>query len=186
MQRPFKTSSPEPPFESPGVGPPKSCSTLPNTLRRGYQLLGLNRGGTRRSLCQHQPGGGNVVMPAKPGDTRRGAGRRKAVFTLSKESPRSEPPGLRGEAQLGSVFPHPPAVGRPLRHGGRFGGMLEPSEAREVTFRRNPASRSRNPSPSPPPHLMLHQERRSHRERGAGGSRGCVLTSTRRCDLVFP
>lgn len=85
-------------------------------------------------------------MPAKPGDTRRGAGRRKAVFTLSKESPRSEPPGLRGEAQLGSVFPHPPAVGHPPWHGGRFGGMLEPSE---VTFRRDPSSRSRNP-----PHLL--------------------------------
>lgn len=66
------------------------------------------------------------MTPAKPGKTRKGAGR-KVVFAVSKASPCSEPLGLQGKVYLGVCFP-PPACGRmptpspQARRSGCFGG----------------------------------------------------------------
>lgn len=91
------------------------------------------------------------MTPAKPGKTRRGAGR-KVVVALSKENPCSESPGLRGKTYWGAVFPH-----QAFRWG------LEPSKARKVAFRRDSASEAEIPR---------HREQRSPQERGGGGSGG--------------
>lgn len=72
------------------------------------------------------------------------------VFALRKESPRSEPLGLRGEAHLGSVLPHGPAVGCPPQHSGRFGGCWRQAKQEKSLLGEILLQEAENPAPTPP------------------------------------
>lgn len=133
------------------------------------------------------------MTPAKPGKTRKGAGR-KVVFAVSKASPCSEPLGLQGKVYLGVCFP-PPACGRmpttspQARRSGCFGGRGSRAKQEKLLLGGIALQKHKSPSPL----IRLRQEQGRHQEPnprgaeagGAVGNRVCVLTSTRRCDLVF-
>lgn len=145
---------------------PKSCSILLKALGWGYQLLGLNRGCTTRSLCQHHCGGGNLGTLEKPGKKQEWS-REEGVHCTEQGKPLGESLGSK-EKLFGIYFR---ITSLPARH-----GAAVPVGAK-VDFRRVFAFKAESP-------LLITP----HWNGKATESQepGLCFGLTCRCDLVFP